>query len=348
MPLLAQKQPQKLFSKLDLQELSALFLQLTRYDNSSGQEQALIKFTAEYLSEICSCVRISKIGNVFARAPGRGKPLILSAHLDSANPAKNKKITLARGVFRSDGKTVLGADDLAGVAAILFSLRFCQSQQIVTRPLEILLSVQEEIGGRGAKAFNFKNFHSREALVVDGNSRVGTMINKSPGRYFWQGQIDSKAQKKFVLKKKFFFNSSSFLIIRQQTAQNSQLFLQGEIRFQHFPPRAKIKTILKTNFSKFFGSELKELKIAAKPYYFPYSHSRQSLRKICQALTRLKIKPNLRSSFSISDANTFNAKRISAFLIGTGVRNAHTTKETLALRELVKLTQILSVMLQSK
>ena len=348
-------------------ELRDLFLELTRYDNSSGQEHALTKLTAQHLKASCSLVRTFKIGNVFARTSGRGKPLILSAHLDSVSPVKSKKITLSRGVFCSDGKTVLGADDLAGVAAILFSLRFCQRQRIATRPLEILFSAQEESGGRGIKAFNFKNFHSREALVIDGNSRIGTIINQASGEYFWRAplkqipkienkkilfakaakpEVAQNSKKKLILNCRFLLNTSSSLAVHKCSFQNSKAILQGDIRFQCFPGHQEIKEILRLHFTKLFSFQLTEVELASKPSHFHYTHSPPNFRRVWQVLENLRLKPQLKASLGMSDANTFHSYGIPAVLIGTGARNAHTTQETLALRDLVKLTKVLLAMMR--
>lgn len=79
------------FTQAEKTQLQNLFLQLAHYDNPPGSKQAITKFTANYLRALCPFVQIDKDKNIFARLPGKGQPLILSAHLDSVEPIKQKK-----------------------------------------------------------------------------------------------------------------------------------------------------------------------------------------------------------------------------------------------------------------
>ena len=51
-------------------------------------------------------------------------PIMLSAHMDTVNPGYNIKPQIIDGVIRSDGTTILGADDKAGIAAILEAVTY--------------------------------------------------------------------------------------------------------------------------------------------------------------------------------------------------------------------------------
>ena len=64
-------------------------------------------------------------GNLIAIFPEtqEGLPSIaITGHMDCVEKCKNIKPILKDGVFRSDGTTVLGSDDKAGVTAILEGL----------------------------------------------------------------------------------------------------------------------------------------------------------------------------------------------------------------------------------
>ena len=55
------------------------------------------------------------------------------------------------GVIYSDGTTILGADDKAGVAVLLDALRILKEGDVPHRPVEALFTVREEVGLQGAK-----------------------------------------------------------------------------------------------------------------------------------------------------------------------------------------------------
>ena len=60
-------------------------------------------------------------GNLYARLEGNaaGEPLLFSCHLDRVAPGNGVKPRIEGDYISSDGTTVLGADDAAGLAAIL-------------------------------------------------------------------------------------------------------------------------------------------------------------------------------------------------------------------------------------
>ena len=61
-------------------------------------------------------------GNVIGFLKGNGEAvptLMLSAHLDSVEPCGGIKPQIVDGVIKSQGDTILGADDKAGVVTIL-------------------------------------------------------------------------------------------------------------------------------------------------------------------------------------------------------------------------------------
>jgi len=54
-------------------------------------------------------------------------------------------------VIYSDGTTILGGDDKSGVAVILETIRSVQEEQLPHPPLEVVISVGEEVTLHGAK-----------------------------------------------------------------------------------------------------------------------------------------------------------------------------------------------------
>ena len=59
-----------------------------------------------------------------------GTPILLSGHMDTVAPGIGKKPVFHEdGTITSDGTTVLGADDLTGVIAILEGIRAVQEQK---------------------------------------------------------------------------------------------------------------------------------------------------------------------------------------------------------------------------
>ena len=122
-------------------------------------------------------------GNLFARVDGTvdASPLLFAAHMDTVEPSHGKTaIVHSDGTITSDGTTVLGSDDLAGVTAILEALTQLKEQQLPHRPLELLFTVSEESHCGGADYFDFNKLQATEAYVFDMDGDVGTAASSAP------------------------------------------------------------------------------------------------------------------------------------------------------------------------
>ncbi|MDN8954961.1 M20/M25/M40 family metallo-hydrolase, partial [Staphylococcus aureus] len=76
-------------------------------------------------------------------------------HMDTVVPAINvKPIVKDDGYIYSDGTTILGADDKAGLAAMLEVLQVIKEQQIPHGQIQFVITVGEESGLIGAKELN--------------------------------------------------------------------------------------------------------------------------------------------------------------------------------------------------
>ncbi|MGH7582142.1 MAG: peptidase T [Gemmatimonadales bacterium] len=72
-------------------------------------------------------------------------------------------------IITTDGRTLLGADDKAGIAAIMGALEILRQQPEIVRPtVRVCFNPDEEIG-RGADRFPMKRFDCPVAFTVDGS-----------------------------------------------------------------------------------------------------------------------------------------------------------------------------------
>lgn len=121
-------------------------------------------------------------GNLIARFAGTAPerdPLLLSAHMDTVSPAQGVEPVLVDGVFRSAGETILGADDKSGIAQIIEAIETLQDNGIAYPPLEVVISVCEEVGLLGAKHLDYSQLKARRGLVLD-TTGVGSVARKAP------------------------------------------------------------------------------------------------------------------------------------------------------------------------
>jgi tripeptide aminopeptidase len=119
-------------------------------------------------------------GNILARLPGRSdRWAMFCAHIDTVPHAGQIEVIDDEGVFRSRGETILGADNKAAVAVFMELVARHVSEPSPVG-IELLLTVAEEQGLRGAKAFDTSVLRSDCGFVLDHAGPVGEVIVATP------------------------------------------------------------------------------------------------------------------------------------------------------------------------
>ena len=184
--------------------LTRLFLALASIDNPSRQEAAVSTYIKNQLDELGIRWREDgtgelihgNAGNLYGYLPGALDlpPILLSAHMDSVDPAVGKHPTLhPDGTITSDGTTVLGADDLSGVAAILEAVRSVEESGAAHRPIELLFDVAEEPYCAGIQHFDFPSLQSKEAYILDLTGPVGSAAYQAPSILAFRAEFTGRA-----------------------------------------------------------------------------------------------------------------------------------------------------------
>ncbi len=168
------------------------FLELVQIPVQSKDERAICDVLKKKLTEIGLEVHEEppvaslgeKTGNVIARLPGEaGIPAVLfSSHMDRVkNPGKiTPVIHEQEELITSDGTSILAADDVSGLCAILEALRRIIRDKTPHGDIEVAFSVCEEIGVQGAKHYDFSCFKAKQAYVIDCPGRIGKIVNQAP------------------------------------------------------------------------------------------------------------------------------------------------------------------------
>jgi tripeptide aminopeptidase len=119
-------------------------------------------------------------GNLLARLPGKSEEWVMfCAHIDTVPHRGRVEVVDDEGVFRSRGETILGADNKAAVA-VFMELVARHAGEPPPIGIELLLTVAEEQGLRGAKAFDTSALRSSCGFVLDHAGPVGEVIVSTP------------------------------------------------------------------------------------------------------------------------------------------------------------------------
>lgn len=196
---------------INRERLLSTFLELVQIDSPSGEEAAVAAYCKDVLEAAGCTVRFddsaqitgSDTGNLFAILPAfscASKPLYLSAHMDCIEPCRGVKPLVSEGFIHTDGTTVLGGDDKVGIAAILEVVRCLQESKAgegIPHPeIRILLTVMEEVGLRGAKAVDAREFANTQGaycFVLDAGGKPGLVVNGAPYQFSYKAQIKGLA-----------------------------------------------------------------------------------------------------------------------------------------------------------
>jgi tripeptide aminopeptidase len=170
--------------------LVAEFLEMVRISSPSKREGRMAKRLAATLEGMGVSVEEDdagrkvggETGNLLARFPGTlagAPPLLLCAHMDTVVPCETVTPRVSGDVVKTDGTTVLGGDDKAGIVAILEALRVLREDGIPHGPIDVLFTICEEYGLLGAKHFDVGRLRARSGLVLDVDG-VSELVTRAP------------------------------------------------------------------------------------------------------------------------------------------------------------------------
>ena len=147
------------------------FCAMVRVDSESGNEAPFIEAMRSQLeTELGATCAQDTYGNLVAKVPARGAPnaapIFLGAHADTVRPGIGIEPEVVDGVIRSKGETILGADDKAGLAAIIEAVLHAEKRP----PVEIVITREEEVGLVGAKNLDLSLLEATRGFIVDSES----------------------------------------------------------------------------------------------------------------------------------------------------------------------------------
>jgi tripeptide aminopeptidase len=168
------------------------FVALCEIESPSGREGEAARYVRSELEALGLSVAEddtaaetgAACGNLYARIPGPegARAVMLCAHVDTVPLADRVEVELIDGVFRNRREAILGADNKAAIAVLLEIAR----ESISAAPpiaIELVFTTCEEIGLRGAHAFDTMRLESDFGYVFDHASPIGELIMAAPTYY---------------------------------------------------------------------------------------------------------------------------------------------------------------------
>lgn len=172
----------------------AEFLELVAIDSPSGDEEVIAAELERRLNAIGVEASQDAHGNVLGRLEGEGEAILLSAHMDTVEPGRGIRPTWdGEDIIRSDGTTILGADNKAGCAVILEVIRSTIEDGARHRPIEVAISRGEEIGLVGAHNMDYSRISAKVAVVIDSGGPPSSIQGQAPYHYVYSVEVHGRS-----------------------------------------------------------------------------------------------------------------------------------------------------------
>jgi tripeptide aminopeptidase len=360
---------------INKERLYARFMELCTIDAESTRERLLADRLATLLAELgCSVTEDdtgAKIGgnagNLVARLAGTGpgEPLLFSCHMDRVVPGTGVKPRIEGNYIVSDGTTVLGADDISGIAALLEGLTLVRERSMPHPPMEIVLTVAEELALVGSRHFDTDRISSRCGFILDASGPVGEIVIQAPeqvkinavflGKSAHAGfapeegisaiQIAAAAISRMRLLRIDGETTANIGSIQAAGPTNivpDRCELQAEARSLD-PAKLKdqvagMTAAMEGAAAEFGGS----VEIEVVPCYPGYrlTEDTEPARRAARAAARIGVPVRFKSTGGGSDANNFNNRGIPTVVLSCGYEKVHTVEERIALDQLTLLAEL--------
>ncbi|MEQ6387990.1 M20/M25/M40 family metallo-hydrolase [Bacillaceae bacterium S4-13-58] len=109
-------------------------------------------------------------------------PIYFTSHMDTVVPGVGIKPSIKDGYIVSDGTTILGADDKAGLAAMLEAIRVLKENSIEHGTIQFVITVGEESGLVGAKVLDPNKIIAKYGYAIDSDGKVGNIVVAAPNQ----------------------------------------------------------------------------------------------------------------------------------------------------------------------
>ncbi|MFG6114420.1 M20/M25/M40 family metallo-hydrolase [Halobacillus sp. MO56] len=106
--------------------------------------------------------------------------IYFTSHMDTVVPGNGVTPSVEDGYIVTDGTTILGADDKAGLAAMLEAIRVLKENDIEHGDIQFVITVGEESGLVGAKALDASLLKAKYGYAIDSDGQVGNIIVAAP------------------------------------------------------------------------------------------------------------------------------------------------------------------------
>jgi tripeptide aminopeptidase len=354
-----------------------LFRELAAIPSPSGRERPVADRTLAYLRDLgldpteddTGAEIGSDMGNIHVALPPSegvdGVPIFLNAHLDTVPPTGPIDPEVRNGVVVNRHDTILGADNKAAVVVMLAAVADLVRTGRPHAGVELVLTPMEEVGLKGAKAFDISRLRARVGYCYDHAAPIGNVVLAAPtqrtlrfrfvGRASHAGIAPEEGRSAVVAAARAIADMPLGRIDAETTANVG--VISGGIAGNIVPPECLVESEARSRDpgrlreqvqamldAATFAANLAECELESRiePEYDGYRFSRSdpAVRLAARALEACGREPVYIESGGGADANVWNARGLECVNLCNGMAEIHTASEHIAAADLDSMLDI--------
>ncbi|SFE31792.1 M20/M25/M40 family metallo-hydrolase [Alteribacillus iranensis] len=296
--------------------------------------------------------------------------IYFTSHMDTVVPGAGVKPSIQDGYIQSDGTTILGADDKAGLAVMLETIRSIQEQELPHGQIQFVITVGEESGLVGAKALDESLLEADYGYALDSDGDIGNIIVAAPtqsqiavtvyGKTAHAGVEPEKGVSAITVAAKAIAKMPLGRIDKETTANIGrfeggsqtnivcdEVRIQAEARSLVAHKMEEQTEKMRKAFVETAESMGASAEVDIDVVYPGYKLNEDDLvvKTAMKASEAIGKKPRLLESGGGSDANIISGYGIPTVNLAVGYENIHTTKERIAIDKMVDLTKLVQAII---
>jgi len=363
--------------EIQTDRLTEIFLHLVQINAVSGQERPVADYVEQFLADTIVSVVEDDAGDHEGGSAGNvictfkdGGEIVFLAHMDTARPTTNLNPGFFEDRIESDGTTILGVDNRAGMALLLYTLETAIQHPDQFPGFTVAFTIAEETTLAGSKHLHL-NGNIQRGYAFDSSLRPGNFIHGSYGAKRFDIQVTGKAAHSGIAPE----NGVNAIQIASEaiallpggrvdvnTTMNiakisggsainvvpEKVYVEGEVRGSTKSDVDKIIKLLEDTFvikaEELGGNSIFKSRWDFQPYEVPADAPVYT--KIIEALQHVNLEQIPHITPGGSDANSLNVKGISSLNVGIGAQNPHANNEFILLKDFENSARIIQALLK--
>lgn len=366
---------------IDKARLKKTFLDMVHIASPSRHERKMADYVTRVLAELGADTAEDKAGeiiggeagNVIAQFRGtvEGAPtILLSSHMDTVTPCDNIEVIEEDGIIRTDGRTVLGGDDKAGIAAILEALRVVKEKDIPHGNIEVVFAIAEEAGLLGSKNLDRDLVRAEMGFVFDSSGVPGQAIIKAPssnamhmtvrGKKSHAGLAPERGINAITLAARAIAEAkqgriddettANIGVIKGGTATNivpDVVEVWAEARSHNEEKLERATEALLAPFRKIADGGSCDIEVTREYDAYSLDETEPVVGVVRDACKRAGLTVDLVATGGGSDGNNFNRLGLPSVVLGVGMTDVHTTAENIRIVDIENSARLALAIIQT-